>query len=253
VNQTGQQVWLNFIGKNGLTTDEAVSITLANDNTLWVAGNIDSDTTAGINLDVFLKNFDNTGKDLTTNLLIYGGANSDEVDDIVMIGGTTPCIAMHSNTSTTGDIDFAMNLLEYKNNQWVNSYQRNISDTIDVANTIRWQSSTKFLYVVGSTYSKTGQRDMLIGKYHQGVVGVQNQMIQSLQVFPNPCKDLLTIQSSMSGEIHIFNSNGSEMLVSDDLKFNAPLTVNIVDWPQGIYFGVFRNSNTTQLIKIIKN
>ena len=253
VNQAGQQVWVNFIGKNGLTMDEAVSISLAKDNTLWVAGNIDSDTSSTVNLDVFLKNYDNTGKDLTPNLLQFGGTNSDEADDIVMIDGTTPCIAMHSNTSTTGDIDFAMNLLEYKNNQWVSSYQRNISDTIDVANTIRWQSSTKFLYVGGSTYSKTGQRDMLLGKYHQGVVGVKNQMIKSLQVFPNPCKDLLTIQSNISREIHIFNSNGSEMFVSDDLELNAPLTINIADWPQGLYFAVFSNSNTTQSIKIIKN
>lgn len=252
VSSAGQQVWAKYVGYSGVGLDEGVSLVMAKDNSLWVAGNIDKDSTATTNLDVFLMNYDLSGNSLLSNLATYGGASSDEVDDVEIIGTNIPCVAIHSNTSTAGDLDFAMGLLEYKNNQLNQSYQRGVSDTIDVANIIKWQASTQFLYVGGSSFSKTGQRDLLLGKYFQGVAGLQEATEPRMRIFPNPVDDQLTINSEVVGELSVYALTGT-LVYQTSTNLHGPAVIDTRSWKPGIYQVVLKGQNFVYTEKIIKH
>lgn len=253
VNSAGQQVWVKYLGFTGPGMDEGVALTVASDNTLWVAGNIDKDSTLGVNFDVFLMNYDNAGNALLSALPTFGGASSDEADDLEIIGTSTPCVAIHTNTASSGDLDFAMGLLEYKNNQLLLSYQRGISDTIDVANAIKWHAPSKFLYAGGSTFSKSGQRDLLMGKYFQGVARTTQLKNVPVMVYPNPIGEKFSIRCDFSGEIRVYSITG-EMVFQRALELHhGELTIDAEDWRPGMYQVVLIGKNQTETVNIIKN
>ena len=252
VNQSGQQTWIQYHGITGAALEEGVSLTVMSDNTVWVAGNIDTDTTTNVNLDVFLMSYDNTGKAMLPALVTYGGVNSDEVDDLDVIGNGTPCVAIHTNTANMGDLDYSMGLLEFKNDKLNLSYQRTISDTIDVANVIKWLSSSKFLYVGGSSFSKSGQRDMLLGKYFQGVASVKDSTHLAVRVQPNPVGNQFAVTLPVGGEIFIYDMRGN-LLYHDEVVANQAVNIDAsMNWSTGIYQLVFKHYLGVQTIQIVK-
>ncbi|MEY4331049.1 MAG: hypothetical protein RL609_1797 [Bacteroidota bacterium] len=252
LDNLGQQTWAKFIGFTGNGQDEGISVALDNDNSIWVAGNIDSDTTADVNLNVFLMHYDITGKNLLSAPILYQGQYSDEVDDLEIIENGVPVIAVHSNTLNNGKIDFAMNLVELKNGELTNSYQRTISDTIDVANTLKWHSPSSSLIVGGSSYTQNGQRDMLIGKYTRGMNADNKAESETLGFYPNPCEDYLIVTSKSTGILKIMSVNG-DILYNQSLPADRTnLSIDLSTLSSGFYILEITSNQTIQSSLFIK-
>jgi photosystem II stability/assembly factor-like uncharacterized protein len=83
-------------------------------------------------------------------------------------------------------------------------------------------------------------------------VGVNNQpsTSNSLKIYPNPSSDKIILESSAGGDLSILNLNGKELLKQTITK---PATqIDISSLPFGVYYIRFRNENTVQVEKIIK-
>lgn len=251
INNSGQQSWIKYVGNTGNGLDEGVSLAQGIDNSIWVAGNIDSDTSLNSNLDIFLMNYDINGKELLAAPVTYQGTSSDEVDDIEIIDNGIPCIAMHSNTSLS-KIDFAMNLMEYSNNTLSVSYQRNVSDTIDVANTIKWHSASGSIIVGGSSYTKLGQRDMLLGRYVRGVNSNKNKTESKLKIYPNPCEDNLMIEPGIHGVMKVYSLSGHVVLTQTFSRGLESYSIDISQLDSGYYIIEITNEKDVQSSFIIK-
>ena len=68
--------------------------------------------------------------------------------------------------------------------------------------------------------------------------------------FPNPSSDKINIEFSAEGHLSILNLNGQEIMNKPILKKSTQIDISSL--PVGIYFFRFRNENTVQVRKIIK-
>lgn len=91
---------------------------------------------------------------------------------------------------------------------------------------------------VQSVY-KTGKSiiESIIFNY---TVGIDDLTNQNLKLFPNPARDIVTINNTKSGYIEIYNSIGS--LVSKRKSFNHKTIINISGFDEGIYLLKFVSS-----------
>lgn len=63
---------------------------------------------------------------------------------------------------------------------------------------------------------------------------VMNPQMQSIDIFPNPGKNQLTIRSDQKINISIHSVDGT--LVHSATKINTMVNIQVEDWPRGIYF-----------------
>ena len=80
-------------------------------------------------------------------------------------------------------------------------------------------------------------------------VGIEEQEIIDLAVYPNPANDLVTISGQNQGMIHVMNLKGQQLL-SIDLEQTS--TIDMTNLESGIYFLQYRFENKTALVKLIK-
>ena len=255
INPSGQQEWVKYAGVAGNGLDEGIALALAPDNTIWVTGNQDTDAGVNENLDVFLMHYDAAGNALLTNPILYQTPNSDEADDLVLISNNEPCIAAHTNTAVAGDIDFSMRLLILNNNNLTMAYQRSISDTIDVANLLLWNSSLNTLYAGGSSWTLSGQRDALIGKYLRIPLSTRDLSTLNLSVFPNPSSDFILIRGPLDASTQLTVLDQEGRLIYQE-KLNPGILnkkLNSASWARGVYMLRMENKNATATLQIIKN
>jgi hypothetical protein len=145
-----------------------------------------------------------------------------------------------------------MNLIEYKNGKLSISYQRNVSDSIDVANTIKWHSPSASIVVGGSSYTKLGQRDMLIGKYVRGTSANNSIPVNKLKLYPNPSEEFLVIEPSISGELKVYTLAG-QIVHTQNLESNTiSYSVDVSNWLSGLYLVEISNGKEIQSSLIIK-
>jgi hypothetical protein len=255
LNNAGLQEWVKYIGVAGNGLDEGISLALASDNTLWVTGHQDADAGVNVNLDVFLMRYDASGNNLLANPVLYQTAGSDEADDIVLMNNNEPCLAIHTNTATGGDIDFALRLLLLNNNVLTQAYQRNISDTIDVANLLQWNSSLNALFVGGSSWTLNGQRDALIGKYTLVPTALSDFSTLNMSVFPNPVTDNLILNGLPNTDSWLYVWDQGGRLIHQEKLTRGQQTKNIdcSDWIPGVYIIRLVNQKAAKTLQVIKN
>jgi uncharacterized delta-60 repeat protein len=254
VTNAGLQEWVKFIGITGNGSDEGISLALASDNTLWVAGHQDSDAGINTNLDVFLMSYDASGNNLLTNPVLYQTPNSDEADDIVLMNNNEPCLAIHTNTATGGDIDYALRLLLLNNNTLTQAYQRNISDTIDVANLLLWNSSLNALFVGGSSWTFSGQRDALIGRYSQVPTALNEFSTLQVSAFPNPVSNYLILNDLPDSDVmlHVWDQGGRLIHQEKLTRGLQTKYINCSAWIPGTYIIRLVNHKAATTIQLIK-
>ncbi len=80
-------------------------------------------------------------------------------------------------------------------------------------------------------------------------VGIEEQEIIELAVYPNPANDIVTISGQNQGMITVMNLKGQQ-LGSIDLEQTS--TIDISNLESGIYFLQYRFENKTALVKLIK-
>jgi photosystem II stability/assembly factor-like uncharacterized protein len=101
-----------------------------------------------------------------------------------------------------------------------------------------------------------GYDDTQAGNFQLGItceaLGVQDNLLQGLVLYPNPVTDLLYIdaQTEMSS-LGIFNINGQELLHKNLNSMNAEVDLSALS--SGIYFAKLTANNISETFKIIKN
>jgi uncharacterized delta-60 repeat protein len=254
LNNAGLQEWVKYISVAGNGLDEGISLALSSDNTIWVTGHQDADAGINVNLDVFLMRYDASGNNLLANPVLYQTAGSDEADDIVLMNNNEPCLAIHTNTATGGDIDFALRLLLLNNNVLTQAYQRNISDTIDVANLLLWNTTLNSLFVGGSSWTLNGQRDALIGKYSRIPTGLNEFSSLNVSAYPNPVSDYLILNGLPDSDswLHVWDQGGK--LIHQEKLARGIRTKNIdcSDWIAGAYIIKVANRKAAKTLQVIK-
>ncbi|MBU6157808.1 MAG: T9SS type A sorting domain-containing protein [Bacteroidetes bacterium] len=255
VNAAGQQDWIRFIQNGGNGQDEGIALSLASDNSIWLTGHIDADAGTNENLDVFLMHYDAKGNSLQNSPTFYQTASDDVADDLVMINNVEPCLAIHTNTATGSDVDYAMRLLMLNSNALTLAYQRNISDTIDVANSLLWNNNLNALYVGGSSWSAAAQRDALLGKYTVIPTGINEIAPARISVFPNPAADYFVVQGKFGSDVSLKAWDQSGKLIHQEtwLRGDSQKQVDCKKWLPGSYIITLAGTKGMQSFQIIKN
>jgi hypothetical protein len=76
-----------------------------------------------------------------------------------------------------------------------------------------------------------------------------NNFSESAHIFPNPASDVLHIEGiSTDAEIAIYNSNGSRVNFTRTGK-----SIDVSDFPTGIYFIEIRSEGKDNILKFVKN
>lgn len=74
--------------------------------------------------------------------------------------------------------------------------------------------------------------------------------LNELIVFPNPTKDLISIEDLKTANISVFDVLGKQVLNKEFV--NEDIKISIADLPQGIYYAEIKTINKTIINKIIK-
>lgn len=85
--------------------------------------------------------------------------------------------------------------------------------------------------------------------YASGVLQVEDNSLEGVQLFPNPAQDLLTITNAEQAEIRIFNILGQELLKTTALSSNE--TVNVSAFQSGSYFVKISKDGKTTTKKLL--
>jgi len=85
---------------------------------------------------------------------------------------------------------------------------------------------------------------------YSGEVNIFENTEKSVNIFPNPAKDLISISNSKSSNIQIFDITGKIIFTATSNSDN--FTINISDFEKGIYIIDIKNSKTSFSEKFIK-
>jgi hypothetical protein len=141
------------------------------------------------------------------------------------------------------------------NNVLTQAYQRNISDTIDVANLLQWNSSLNALFVGGSSWTLNGQRDALIGKYTLVPTALSDFSTLNMSVFPNPVTDNLILNGLPNTDSWLYVWDQGGRLIHQEKLTRGQQTKNIdcSDWIPGVYIIRLVNQKAAKTLQVIKN
>jgi uncharacterized delta-60 repeat protein len=238
ITAAGQQQWIQYTGNTGETLDEINAITLGTNSSIWAAGSIDSDASNIEHTNCLMAHYDQNGV-LDANGIVSNNANnSNYADDIIVDNQDHPLMACHTNTGQNGDVDYQMEFLTLDGSNFISAYQRNISDTIDVANVLKLDATNNIIYCGGSSWTIAGQRDALVGKYNWTTTINIDENLSQIQIFPVPATDAIQIQGISNQEmtrIEIYSMQG-ELVYSSN--YNAVLNnvkIDISNLPSGAY------------------
>mgnify|MGYP000010455249 FL=1 len=249
INSAGAQAWMDIYQHAGEGLDEAVSIELGNNGDVWYAGHIDINSDITEKFNILLRHLDNNANILNTNNELYSNSNSVVADDLVLNEFNEPCISAHKNVGQSGDNDYELNIISYDGISFTNQYTRSISDSIDIANVMKYYPNNGSIFIGGSTWNTSGQRDLLIGKYNWLPIQIIENENSELSVYPNPCKDFIHVVGlEKPTYIKIIN-------VAGELVYAEPNTGSTIDTrflDSGIYFLEFSTPQKTWTEKIIK-
>jgi uncharacterized delta-60 repeat protein len=252
INAQGQQDWVQYQGNSGIGLDEAISFRIANDNSIWLTGNLDSDVTAAEMLQVYLQHYSATGNALIPSPNTFASSGSAAADDIVLNGFNEPCIGIHTNTAGTNDLDYEMQFLIWNNNALEAAYTRSVSDSIDVANLLKFSNGA--LYAGGSSWITNNQRDALIGKYNWIAIGVDQKTAFKTLVYPNPTSEIIHIQSEQPiAKIDIYDQQGKWIEQILPQGNGQQVSFACEQWNAGMYFISINGSKSATPIQVIKN
>ena len=89
-------------------------------------------------------------------------------------------------------------------------------------------------------------------KIYYGTAGVDEDMTQAVEVYPNPAKDVLTVKAENLSNVTVYNMMGQKMM-SQDVD-TEELTINTSDFESGIYMVriVANGSEVTRKISVVK-
>jgi hypothetical protein len=79
----------------------------------------------------------------------------------------------------------------------------------------------------------------------------ESEITESIFIYPNPCRDHISIKTQIAGTLQLFNTLGQKIL---EQKIIAGITtLHLDDFPSGIYVANFICSYGTKWMKIVKD
>jgi uncharacterized delta-60 repeat protein len=248
LNSSGATQWLNTNGGNtGIDLDESIAL-ISDNNNIYVAQNIDNDSSINENYSVKVQKFDNAGT--LANTFNYNSSLPVVADDILIDNYGTTLVLAHTNSAYPTDIHYSMNILKVAPTECVMLENFTTSDSIDVGNVFTFLPNQ--LFVGGSTWHYAQQRNAMIVKYNfTDTQGISNLVQESASVFPNPFNSLVQYTSSEDVQrINVYNVQGE--LVHSDFPKAKNGNINLSHLPAGAYFIQGQGNKslfTKQLIK----
>lgn len=278
LNSSGDLVWAKSFGSTG--SDLGNTISLDASNNIVVGGKfeltVDFDPNAGTanltsdgGIDGFVAKFDNTGNYVWSKK--FGGTSDDEVISLqvksngsIYFTGTFETVADFDPGSSTaflttagGKDIFICKLNSLGDYNWV--YQFGGSGN-DVGNDISidgngnilstgWFEGTADFDPTTSNLSLTsaGLNDAFIVRLENTGVGINSVNSFSISLYPNPATNAIIIDCESSFErISIYSTNGQLILTSTENS------IDISDFPAGLYYVVVNSQNGIAQTKFVK-
>jgi len=89
-----------------------------------------------------------------------------------------------------------------------------------------------------------------VGVIHNAFSAVEQTVVASFSVFPNPCKEMLTVDGDV-GKFVLYTSLGQKVIEID--KQTQSVEINMQSYPAGMYFIGFQSATSShKYVKIIK-
>ena len=86
--------------------------------------------------------------------------------------------------------------------------------------------------------------------YETSVLGVENNIMSDISIYPNPAKNQLNIVGLVdNSNITIYDLSGKVM---KEISANNRVSCNISDLSSGIYFVKIQNDQESQVVKFVK-
>ena len=88
--------------------------------------------------------------------------------------------------------------------------------------------------------------------YDNEHLGVDEDMTQAVEVYPNPAKDILTVKAENLSNVTVYNMMGQKIMTQD--VDDEELTINTSDFESGIYIVriVADGNEITKKVSVIK-
>ncbi|MCX6244164.1 MAG: SBBP repeat-containing protein [Bacteroidetes bacterium] len=270
----GNVLWAK--GAGGTTDDYSLSVAVDASGNSFVTGWFDSPTitfgtstlTNAGNNDMFLVKYDANGNVLWAKSA--GGTADDFPMSVTVDASGNPYVAgdFVSPTITFGSTTLSNNgmadmfLAKYDasgNGLWAISTGGTAGDCAWSVALDAWGIP----YVAGSYYSSTitfgsttltntgGGGDIFLAKLESsttGMIELSNPL--NISVFPNPAKDILTVETLTKGSFSILNLNGQELI---NIQVTEPkIQIDITGLSSGVYFVRLKNDKTVEVGRFIK-
>lgn len=233
--------------------DEATDVAIQPDGKIVVSGSFMS--LSGVS-DVLLlrynsngtldNTFDGDGKVLTN----FGGYNDYPGEIIIQPDGKI----VFSGQMMNGTSDFTnFAIVRYLSNGAMEGMVITDLGADDYAYSCARQTDGK---VVVGGYSKTGgSHELALVRYDLTTIGIlEEQMEKSVNVFPNPSTDQITISSANKNanvQVKLIDLNG-KILYEKNHHFQSDLNIDITNFPSGMYLVEVSEGNTVSHNKLVK-
>ncbi len=255
ISAAGQQQWIQYVGATGVTMDEIIALDIASDNSIWATGNYDQDNTSVDQTTSLLVHYSSGGTMDTFGTKLFQNNNPNYADDLLLNNQDKPLITCHTNTANGADIDYQLEFLTWDGVNLASSYQRNVSDSIDVANQLKIDNATSTIYAGGSSWTTNGQRDALVGKYSWSNSNSIDDRISNIAIYPNPAQDCIHISGIQGFErctIEIIDLQGRKLYSKEYYPHSFDVQIDIEHLSKGLYTVRIiekGNTNTYQFLK----
>ena len=203
-DSAGALVWSNIYAGNAGENDESSALVVDASGNVYVCGVSDNDSSTSINLDWFVIQVQSNGTTGWTSLN-NGNANQDDIADDISLGSdNSPFVAIHSDVDSGTDINYDWKIQHLSiSGNLMSSISYSQSDSTDAPNLMKWSNGD--LFVGGSTWSATEQRNKLLVKYSFIPESIDESSLDRWAVFPNPAADVLYINAQELGaDLHYF-------------------------------------------------
>jgi uncharacterized delta-60 repeat protein len=246
-NSAGVLQWQQAFG-NPIGIDAAEALVINSAGEVFVTGAVKN---AG--LDIVTLKYDNNGTEIWNN--VFNGSTSldDFGDDISLNSVGEVFVTGHSNAGTAADINFDM--VTYRiDNDGTSSLLTPfaLSDSSDVPNLMYWKNST--LYLAGSTWSNTGQRNKIVVKYNfTDAVSENSDVASFVTVYPNPSSEDFFLKSDgqLLSKVIVTDMSGKIVFEKQQIQ-SSSLHIDASKFVSGVYLCKISGEKNIQNQIIIK-
>ncbi|MFY9590784.1 MAG: T9SS type A sorting domain-containing protein, partial [Bacteroidales bacterium] len=177
--------------------------------------------------------------DVKRNYVYFNNRTNNSIQRIDYYGnGLTDIIQCCSNNCVVGSLAVSV---EYNFLFWIER-----ENGILARSNANGEDRTDIIYVPGSNFS-----GMDIGKEYLTPVKIDENKLEQIKIYPNPCSSQFFVDAEINSEVSIYNLSGQKLKTSKLTNYNS---IDVGELPAGIYFVEVKNENDVfkQKIQVAK-